>query len=108
VLVVPARTEVAWLAVPQPAAILFVTDPDRQRRLQIDEVGRRFVLTPGEVKVLEEVVKGHGVEALAPRLGIASATARTHLRHIFEKTGTRRQAELVGLVMQSGPALRGD
>jgi hypothetical protein len=29
------------------------------------------------------------------RLGISLATARTHLEHIFEKTGVHRQAELL-------------
>jgi DNA-binding CsgD family transcriptional regulator len=35
--------------------------------------------------------------AAAGRLGVSLATARTHLRHVFDKTGARRQAELVGL-----------
>ena len=36
-------------------------------------------------------------------MGISRETARTHLKHIFAKTGTQRQAELVGLVL-GGPA----
>jgi DNA-binding CsgD family transcriptional regulator len=31
-------------------------------------------------------------------LGISEATAKTHLHHVFEKTGTSRQADLVKLV----------
>jgi DNA-binding CsgD family transcriptional regulator len=30
-------------------------------------------------------------------MGIARSTARTHLLHVFEKTGCRRQAELIAL-----------
>jgi len=33
------------------------------------------------------------------------ATARAHLAHVFDKTGTRRQAELVRLILQSQPAI---
>jgi DNA-binding CsgD family transcriptional regulator len=37
----------------------------------------------------------------AGRLQITLTTARTHLAHIFEKTGTRRRAEVVPLILQS-------
>jgi DNA-binding CsgD family transcriptional regulator len=30
-------------------------------------------------------------------LGVSQSTVKTHLGHLFEKTGTRRQAELVKL-----------
>jgi DNA-binding CsgD family transcriptional regulator len=39
-----------------------------------------------------------GVPEIAPILGIAEPTVRTHLRHIFEKTGTNRRADLVKVV----------
>jgi hypothetical protein len=35
---------------------------------------------------------------VAPVLGLSEATVRTHLRRVFEKTGTSRQADLVKLV----------
>jgi DNA-binding CsgD family transcriptional regulator len=35
---------------------------------------------------------------VAETLGIAENTVKTHLRRLFEKTGTTRQAELVKLV----------
>jgi len=31
-------------------------------------------------------------------LGVADTTVKTHLRRLFEKTGTNRQADLVKLV----------
>jgi DNA-binding CsgD family transcriptional regulator len=49
-----------------------------------------------------------GLQAAADRLGISLATARTHLAHVFDKTGTRRQAELVRLLLRSQPAIRED
>jgi DNA-binding CsgD family transcriptional regulator len=39
-----------------------------------------------------------GVAETADALGISEATVKTHLNHIFAKTGTQRQAELVKLV----------
>lgn len=61
---------------------------------------RRFGLTPAEADVALEILKGDGRQAAAARLGIAATTVRAHLSRIFEKTGVRRQAELVGLLMQ--------
>jgi hypothetical protein len=40
-----------------------------------------------------------GVPEVAEVLGISKSTARTHLKHLFEKTCTTRQAELVKLVV---------
>jgi DNA-binding NarL/FixJ family response regulator len=51
-----------------------------------------------EVSVLFAIVEAGGVPEAAGELGIARSTVRTHLLHIFAKTGARRQAELVKLV----------
>jgi DNA-binding CsgD family transcriptional regulator/PAS domain-containing protein len=64
-----------------------------------DYLRRRFGLTAAEANVALEIVQGDGREAVADRLGISMTTVRTHLTHIFEKTGVRRQAELVRLLM---------
>jgi DNA-binding CsgD family transcriptional regulator len=43
-------------------------------------------------------VKVGGVPEVAEALGVAENTVKFHLRHLFEKTGTGRQADLVKLV----------
>jgi DNA-binding CsgD family transcriptional regulator len=63
-----------------------------------EAVARRFNLTPAEIRVLFAIVEIGGVPEIAPVLGIAEQTVKSHLHHIFEKTGTGRQAELVKLV----------
>ena len=60
----------------------------------------RFGLTKAEAVVALEILKGDGRAAAAARLGITPTTVRAHLTHIFEKTGVKRQAELVRLLMQ--------
>jgi len=92
VLAVPLRSEAAG-----NATILFLTDPDRDRIQRTETLQRRFGLTRAESTFLAEIVRGDGLRAAADRLGVSLATARTHLRHVFDKTGARRQAELVGL-----------
>jgi DNA-binding CsgD family transcriptional regulator/PAS domain-containing protein len=101
VLVIPLHAEIAWVAPRRPAAVLFITDPDRDSRASSEALRRRFRLTHAETALLAEIVKGDGIQAAANRLGVSLATARTHLRHVFDKTGTQRQAELVGLAMNS-------
>ena len=63
-----------------------------------EAVANEFKLTPAEVRVLFAIVQIGGVPEVAPVLGISEQTVKTHLHRIFEKTGTRRQADLVKLV----------
>ena len=62
-----------------------------------EAIARCFNLTPAELRVLFAVVKVGGVPEMAPALGISETTVKTHLQRLFEKTGTKRQAELVKL-----------
>jgi DNA-binding CsgD family transcriptional regulator len=50
------------------------------------------------VRVLQGIVDRGGAPEVATALGIAEATVRSHLKNLFVKTGTRRQADLVKLV----------
>jgi DNA-binding CsgD family transcriptional regulator len=86
----------------KPLAVLLITDPEQQRRVRRELLRRRFGLTAAEADFALEIVRGDGRKAAATRLNIAVTTARTHLTHIFEKTGVRRQAELVRLLMGLG------
>jgi DNA-binding CsgD family transcriptional regulator len=57
-----------------------------------------YGLTPAELRVLMAIVEIGGVPEVAPVLGISETTVKTHLSRLFEKTGTKRQADLVKLV----------
>jgi DNA-binding CsgD family transcriptional regulator len=57
-----------------------------------------YALTPAELRVLMAIVEIGGVPEVAPVLGISETTVKTHLSRLFEKTGTKRQADLVKLV----------
>jgi DNA-binding CsgD family transcriptional regulator len=61
-------------------------------------IAKTYKLTPTELRVLLAVVEVGGVPEVAEALGIAETTVRFHLRALFEKTGTHRQADLVKLV----------
>ena len=72
------------------------TAPDAPPPLK--SIAKLYKLTAGEVRVLDAVLKVTGIKAMAEMLGVSQATVRTHLHNVFQKTGTRRQSELVKLV----------
>jgi DNA-binding CsgD family transcriptional regulator len=84
---------------PGPLALLLISDPQRDRNDRITGLQQRFGLTFAEASFALEIIKGDGRAAAAARSGITVGTARTHLEHIFEKAGVRRQAELVHLLL---------
>lgn len=100
-LVIPHRTQVTWIDVLRPAAILFIADAEQTAVVRSERLGQNFGLTPAEAVFAAEISKGDGLQAAASRLGVSLTTVRTHLAHVFDKTGTRRQAELVRLILQS-------
>jgi DNA-binding CsgD family transcriptional regulator len=108
VLVIPHHARIAWIDVARPRAILFITDPEEVALVRRENLRQDFGLTPAEAGFTREVLKADGLQAAADRLGISLTTARTHLAHVFDKTGTRRQAELVRLILQSQPTIRAD
>jgi DNA-binding CsgD family transcriptional regulator len=87
---------------PRRHALVFITDPERLPVPQADHLRQLYGLTRMEASVAVSALRGEGLQAIADELGISPTTARTHLQHVFEKTGTCRQAELVRLILQSG------
>ena len=87
-----------------PLTILFVADPERQPLPTAEAIGKLFDLTPSESKLVQALTQGLTVEEAAARCGFTLSTARTYLKQVFGKPGTRRQPELVKLILTS-PAL---
>jgi len=61
-------------------------------------MAKTFKLTVTESRVLSAIVDVGGVPEVARVLGIAQSTVKTHLGHVYEKTGAGRQLDLVKLV----------
>jgi DNA-binding CsgD family transcriptional regulator len=61
-------------------------------------IAKLYKLTPTELRVLFAIVQVGGAPEVAEAMGISHSTVKTHLRRLFAKTGTDRQAELVKLV----------
>jgi DNA-binding CsgD family transcriptional regulator/PAS domain-containing protein len=83
---------------PAAMAAIFVATRLVSRVPSTEAISALFALTAMESRVLERIAAGLTNAEIAETLGIAVSTVRTHLHHIFDKTGMRRQAELVALV----------
>lgn len=57
-----------------------------------------FRLTPAEASIAVLLTEGLSLKLAASNLHVSIWTARSHLRAIFQKTNTHRQAELVSLL----------
>jgi DNA-binding CsgD family transcriptional regulator len=91
----------SWLLSETCGAIIFIRDPESVRP-PADKAYLRglYGLTPTETDLAVELMQGGRLTAAAEALGIATSTARSHLKRIFDKTGARRQAELVHLATE--------
>lgn len=57
-----------------------------------------FDLSSAEARVAGSLIEGNTVEDIAQASGLSRETIRAHLKSVLAKTGTKRQAELVGLL----------
>ena len=65
-----------------------------------------YGLTPAEERLTSLLVAGATLAEAAEKLSIRMSTARGVLKAVFAKTGTRRQASLVNLVLAAPGQLR--
>jgi len=59
-------------------------------------------LTPREAEVLAHIAAGESNAEIAGALVVSEATVKTHINHIFSKTGLRDRAQLVGYAFRHG------
>jgi DNA-binding CsgD family transcriptional regulator len=77
------------------AAVLFVQKAALAKRSPPEVIAKTYRLTAMEVRVLLAIVEVGGAPQVAEALGIGEGTVKTHLKRLFEKTGARRQADLI-------------
>lgn len=82
-------------------AVAYVFDPEQKVSDLINPVCQLYGLSNSEAKLTCALVAGDSLSRAAKRLAVQEQTARTYLKHIFEKTDTHRQAQLVELMLKS-------
>lgn len=66
----------------------------------LERLGRRNGLTNRERSVYSLVLHGQSDKEIADSCGISLATVRTHLKHIYEKTGASSRTQLLAKLLQ--------
>ncbi len=79
----------------EAAAVLLVADGEARRPPSEQLLGRSFGLTQAEAGLAASLLAGVSLAEHAQRRRIAMPTVRTHLARVLDKTGCRRQADLV-------------
>jgi DNA-binding CsgD family transcriptional regulator/PAS domain-containing protein len=82
---------------------VFSQNPTCVPQIPGEAFARLYGLTGGELRVVVAVAPGLGIPEAAELLGLGKETVKKHLQRAFEKTGTKRQAELTRLLMASSP-----
>jgi len=64
----------------------------------LESIAKLYRLTATETQVLNALSSVRGIKRMADALGLSENTVKFHLRNMFRKTGTTRQADLMKLV----------
>lgn len=86
-----------------PAVAVFAVDPDLCRAGLEAALAERYDLTAAETRLALGLADGKTLAAIAQEVGVTRETARWTLKQVFLKTGTRRQVDLVRLLLAGRP-----
>ena len=89
-------------------AVIFVSDPDLGETIPMELLRSLYGLTAAEAGISLGLLEGKGLEPAAGAASMKLNTAKTHLKRVFEKTHTGRQAEFVRVMLKTAGFLRFD
>jgi DNA-binding CsgD family transcriptional regulator len=84
------------------AVLVFIIDPANRNSIPLARIMDAYELTHAEARVALASSLGKTVLETAKLLGLSPNTIKTHLRRVFAKTATARQAELARVVAWMG------
>lgn len=90
------------------AVLLFIVDPTKRRSIPLGQIMDAYGLTHAEARVALAASSGNTIVETAQSLRLSPNTIKTHLRRVFAKTTTGRQAELAGLIAAIGSVRIGE
>jgi len=81
------------------AVVLLVIDTEQRAKVSGDTLVRLYNLTPSETRVALMLIDGKRLDQIAEELEVAQTTVVFHLKNLFRKTDTNRQADLVRVLL---------
>ncbi|WP_444999256.1 response regulator [Halomonas mongoliensis] len=89
----------------EPAAVVLISDPEQRSHIPQQVLARLFGLTPTEARIALALAEGRRSEEVAAQMSISPTTVAFHLRNLFQKTDTRRQSELIAVILTGAMAV---
>ena len=100
-LVTPLPAHRHFVGVNSAAVAVFITDPEKKPEANEEILKHLYGLTPKQTNLVSHLLEGKSLQETASEMQVSSETVRSHLKEIFSKTGTTRQAELLALLLKS-------
>jgi DNA-binding CsgD family transcriptional regulator len=85
----------------EPAAILFISDPEQAPQIPWRTLAQLHGLTAAEARLSNLLLKGDDLTDACALLRITRNTGRAHLRSIFDKLDVKSQSQLVAVLARS-------
>jgi len=82
----------------QSVGVLILMPAKTPQAPSVELVQSLFDLTAAEARVARSLTMGQTVDEIASEKGVSSHTVRTQVRGVLEKTGSRRQADVIALL----------
>ena len=81
------------------AVVLLLIDTEQRTKISGETLVRLYNLTRSETKVALLLIDGKRLDQIAEELEVAQTTVVFHLKNLFRKTETHRQADLVRVLL---------
>jgi DNA-binding CsgD family transcriptional regulator len=103
--VLPLSSPRAEAAAPRGGryVVFIIRELTHETAISVEFFTRCYGITRAERRLLEMLSEGMTVFEAGQSLGVSANTTKTHLRGLFAKTGTRRQADLMRLAATTLP-----
>ncbi len=99
------RLEKTAFGINAAGVVMFIFESQPDNDTSSANVARIFGLTKTEARLTLAIVNGMTATEYAEKYDVSINTAYSQIKDILAKTGTRRQAELVKLVLEHSPNL---
>lgn len=90
----------------EAVSVAFITDPDTGPVTTTEVLEQLYSLTRAEAELVRMLSEGRSLEQVATARGVTMNTVRSQLKQVFSKTDTKRQGELVRLVLTGVSSLQ--
>lgn len=98
----PVLPSIADSTLLDAAVTISTIDPDLGGAPSEATLMRLFDLARAEAEVVRLLANGYSLEAVAEHRGVSMHTIRSQLKNVFAKTRTKKQSELLRLVLLTG------